>query len=96
MKVGEQALYLAQLKGLDKATAEKRLRQWFDKFDINPWWNKKLEELSKGMQQKVQFVITVLHEPEFLIFDEPFRASTQSTPNFLKRKSSSCATKGTP
>ena len=72
MKVGEQAIYLARLKGLDRHTAIKRLRMWFDKFDINPWWNKKLEELSKGMQQKVQFVITVLHEPQLLIFDEPF------------------------
>ena len=86
MKVGEQALYLAQLKGLDKATAEKRLRQWFDKFDINPWWNKKLEELSKGMQQKVQFVITVLHEPEFLIFDEPFSGFDPINANLLKEE----------
>ena len=85
MKVGEQALYLAQLKGLDKATAEKRLRQWFDKFDINPWWNKKLEELSKGMQQKVQFVITVLHEPEFLIFDEPFSGFDPVNAELLKK-----------
>lgn len=96
MKVGEQALYLAQLKGLDKATAEKRLRQWFDKFDINPWWNKKLEELSKGMQQKVQFVITVLHEPEFLIFDEPFSGFDPVNAELLKKETSSCATKGTP
>ena len=86
MKVGEQALYLAQLKGLDKATAEKRLRQWFDKFDINPWWNKKLEELSKGMQQKVQFVITVLHEPEFLIFDEPFSGFDPVNAELLKKE----------
>lgn len=86
MKVGEQALYLAQLKGLDKATAEKRLRQRFDKFDINPWWNKKLEELSKGMQQKVQFVITVLHEPEFLIFDEPFSGFDPVNAELLKKE----------
>ena len=86
MKVGEQALYLAQLKGLDKATANKRLRQWFDKFDINPWWNKKLEELSKGMQQKVQFVITVLHEPEFLIFDEPFSGFDPVNAELLKKE----------
>ena len=72
MKVGEQALYLARLKGLDRHTAEQRLARWFEKFDIARWRNKKLEELSKGMQQKVQFVITVLHEPELLVFDEPF------------------------
>ena len=72
MKVGEQAIYLAQLKGLSYQEARKRLTQWFEKFDIMPWWNKKLEELSKGMQQKVQFIITVIHEPALLIFDEPF------------------------
>lgn len=72
MKVGEQAIYLAQLKGLSYQEARKRLILWFEKFDIMPWWNKKLEELSKGMQQKVQFIITVIHEPALLIFDEPF------------------------
>lgn len=72
MKVGEQAIYLAQLKGLSYPEARKRLTLWFEKFDIMPWWNKKLEELSKGMQQKVQFIITVIHEPALLIFDEPF------------------------
>ncbi|WP_439127933.1 ABC transporter ATP-binding protein [Polaribacter sp.] len=72
MKVGEQALYLAQLKGLSKAEAKKRLKYWFEKFDISAWWNKKIEELSKGMAQKVQFIVTVLHEPKLLIFDEPF------------------------
>lgn len=72
MKVGEQAIYLAQLKGLSYAEARKRLTRWFEKFDIIPWWNRKLEELSKGMQQKVQFIITVIHEPDLLIFDEPF------------------------
>lgn len=72
MKVGEQAIYLAQLKGLSYPEARKRLTHWFEKFDIMPWWNKKLEELSKGMQQKVQFIITVIHEPALLIFDEPF------------------------
>ncbi|WP_304249809.1 ABC transporter ATP-binding protein [Parabacteroides gordonii] len=72
MKVGEQAIYLAQLKGLSYQEARKRLTLWFEKFDIMPWWNKKLEELSKGMQQKVQFIITVIHEPALLIFDEPF------------------------
>ncbi len=72
MKVAEQALYLARLKGLSKQEAKKRLRYWFDKFNIRDWADKKLEELSKGMQQKVQFIITVLHEPKLLIFDEPF------------------------
>jgi ABC-2 type transport system ATP-binding protein len=72
MKVGEQALYFAQLKGLTKSEAMKRLRYWFRKLDIVDWWGKKVEELSKGMQQKVQFVTTVLHEPKLLIFDEPF------------------------
>lgn len=72
MKVGEQALYFAQLKGLSKAEAMKRLKYWFKKLDIVDWWDKKVEELSKGMQQKVQFVTTILHEPKLLIFDEPF------------------------
>jgi len=72
MKVGEQALYLAQLKGLSKSEAKKRLKYWFDKFDISAWWNKKIEELSKGMAQKVQFIVTVMHKPKLLIFDEPF------------------------
>jgi ABC-2 type transport system ATP-binding protein len=72
MKVGEQALYLAQLKGLSKTEAKKRLKYWFDKFDISAWWGKKIEELSKGMAQKVQFIVTVMHEPKLLIFDEPF------------------------
>jgi len=72
MKVGEQALYLAQLKGLNHAEAMRRLKYWFKKLQITDWWDKKVEELSKGMQQKVQFVTTVLHEPKLLIFDEPF------------------------
>jgi len=72
MKVGEQALYLAQLKGLSYAEAMRRLKYWFKKLEITGWWDKKVEELSKGMQQKVQFVTTVLHEPKLLIFDEPF------------------------
>jgi ABC-2 type transport system ATP-binding protein len=72
MKVGEQALYLAQLKGLSKTEAKKRLKYWFEKFEISAWWNKKIAELSKGMAQKVQFIVTVLHQPKLLIFDEPF------------------------
>ena len=72
MKVGEQALYLARLKGLTKADATKRLKDWFARWEIDGWWNKKVEELSKGMAQKVQFITTVLHEPKLLILDEPF------------------------
>lgn len=72
MKVGEQAMYLAQLKGLESKIAKQRIESWFEKFEITGWWNKKVEELSKGMQQKVQFITTVIHEPKLLIFDEPF------------------------
>jgi len=72
MKVGEQAIYLARLKGMSKQDAQKNLREWFDKFEIADWWNKKIEELSKGMAQKVQFIITVMHKPKLLILDEPF------------------------
>lgn len=86
MKVGEQAIYLAQLKGLDKHTATQRLKPWFEKFDLMPWWNKKLSELSKGMQQKVQFITTVLHEPELLIFDEPFSGFDPINTNLLKKE----------
>lgn len=86
MKVGEQAIYLARLKGLDKRTAEMRLRSWFDKFEIMPWWGKKVEELSKGMQQKVQFIATVLHEPELMIFDEPFSGFDPINAELLKKE----------
>jgi len=72
MSVGEQVMYLAQLKGLKKADAKAKLQQWFKKFEIENWWDKKIEELSKGMQQKIQFIVTVLHEPKLLILDEPF------------------------
>ena len=72
MKVGEQALYLAQLKGMSYSEAVKKLRIWFEKLNITSWWNKKVEELSKGMAQKIQFVVTVIHQPRLLIFDEPF------------------------
>lgn len=72
MPVGEQALYLAQLKGLTKTEAKKRLKYWFEKFEMQTWWSKKVDELSKGMQQKVQFIVTILHEPTLLILDEPF------------------------
>lgn len=86
MKVGEQALYLAQLKGLSKRDAKKKLNYWFDKFEIGAWWNKKVEELSKGMAQKVQFIITVLHEPKLLIFDEPFSGFDPINANLIKEE----------
>ena len=86
MKVGEQAVYLAQLKGLSKAEATQRLKVWFDKFEIGNWWNRKVEELSKGMQQKVQFITTVLHEPKLLIFDEPFSGFDPINANLLKEE----------
>lgn len=72
MKVGEQALYLAQLKGMSRLDALKKLKYWFEKFEISMWWDKKVEELSKGMQQKIQFIVTILHQPSLLILDEPF------------------------
>ena len=86
MKVGEQAIYLAQLKGMNRKEAEKKLRQWFVKFDIASWWDKKVEELSKGMQQKVQFIVTVIHEPKLLIFDEPFSGFDPINVNLLKKE----------
>ena len=86
MKVGEQALYLAQLKGLSKSEAMKRLRYWFKKLEIIDWWGKKVEELSKGMQQKVQFVTTVLHEPKLIIFDEPFTGFDPVNTNIIKKE----------
>lgn len=86
MKVGEQALYLCQLKGLSKTETIKRLKYWFEKFEIESWWDKKVEELSKGMAQKVQFITTVLHEPELLIFDEPFSGFDPVNAELLKRE----------
>lgn len=86
MKVGEQALYLARLKGLSKHDALKRLKYWFEKFEMQAWWDKKVEELSKGMAQKVQFVTTILHEPELLIFDEPFSGFDPINANMLKQE----------
>lgn len=86
MKVGEQALYLAQLKGLSRMEAEKRLRWWFKHLEIDTWWNRKVEELSKGMQQKVQFVTTVLHNPKLLIFDEPFSGFDPVNATLLKKE----------
>ena len=84
MKVGEQAVYLAELKGIKKAEAQKRLKTWFEKFEISTWWDKKVEELSKGMQQKIQFITTIIHEPEILIFDEPFSGFDPINANLLK------------
>ncbi|MFC4720840.1 ABC transporter ATP-binding protein [Geojedonia litorea] len=84
MKVGEQALYLAQLKGLSKSDAKERLKYWFDKLDIGEWWNKKIQELSKGQAQKIQFVVTVLHRPKLLIFDEPFSGFDPINANLIK------------
>lgn len=84
MKVGEQAVYLARLRGVDKQDAQKKLAYWFDKFDIKPWWNRKVEELSKGMQQKIQFIVTILHNPKLLIFDEPFSGFDPINVNLLK------------
>lgn len=84
MKVGEQCLYLAQLKGMSKTQAKAQLDYWFDKLDIKGWWNKKIEELSKGMAQKVQFVVTVLHKPKLLILDEPFSGFDPVNANLIK------------
>ncbi len=84
MKVGEQALYLAQLKGMSKAEAKSRLKYWFDKLEIGDWWNKKIQELSKGQAQKIQFVVTVLHKPKLLIFDEPFSGFDPINANLIK------------
>lgn len=84
MKVGEQALYLAQLKGMSLSEAKKKLKYWFEKFEITDWWNKKIEELSKGMAQKVQFIVTVMHSPKLLIFDEPFSGFDPINANLIK------------
>ncbi|MBP9990827.1 MAG: ATP-binding cassette domain-containing protein [Bacteroidales bacterium] len=86
MKVGDQAVYLAQLKGLSRQEAESRLHEWFSRFEIEPWWNRKVEELSKGMQQKVQFITTVLHKPQLIIFDEPFSGFDPVNAELLKEE----------
>jgi ABC-2 type transport system ATP-binding protein len=95
MEVGEQALYLARLKGLSRQEATKRLKYWFEKFEITTWWNKKIEELSKGMQQKVQFIVTVLHEPALLILDEPFSGFDPINANLIKNEILELKEKGT-
>lgn len=84
MKIGEQALYLAQLKGLSKTDATQRIKQWFVKLEMESWWNKKVEDLSKGMQQKLQFVTTVLHHPRLIILDEPFSGLDPVNSNLIK------------
>ncbi len=84
MKVGNQLVYLAQLKGLSKKEATKRINAWFEKFEIEDWWDKKVEELSKGMQQKIQFISTVLHQPKLLILDEPFSGLDPINTNLIK------------
>ena len=86
MKVGEQAVYLSMLKGLSKKEAISKLKMWFEKFEIQEWWDKKVEELSKGMQQKIQFIVTILHEPKLLIFDEPFSGFDPVNANLLKKE----------
>lgn len=86
MKVGEQALYLARLKGMSREDALKKLKQWFIKLEIQPWWDKKVEELSKGMQQKMQFITTVIHQPKLLIFDEPFSGFDPINTSIIKNE----------
>ena len=86
MKVGDQALFFARLKGLSKTEATKELKKWFEHLEISDWWDKKVEELSKGMAQKVQFIVTVLHHPKLLIFDEPFSGFDPINANVLKRE----------
>lgn len=86
MKIGDQMLYLAQLKGLSKGDATKRIRHWFEKMEIQSWWDKKVEDLSKGMQQKVQFVATVVHQPDLIILDEPFSGFDPVNVNIIKEE----------
>ena len=94
MKIGEQALYLAQLKGMTKADATEKIKYWFKKFEMESWWNKKVEDLSKGMSQKLQFVITVLHEPKLIILDEPFSGLDPLNANLIKDEIYGLAKKG--
>lgn len=86
MKVGEQAMYLAMLKGLSSSEAKAKLKHWFEKFEIQSWWNKKVEELSKGMAQKIQFIVTVVHDPKLLIFDEPFSGFDPINTELIKQE----------
>src|SRR5437773_1767170 len=95
MKIGEQALYLAQLKGLSRTDAMAKIKEWFIKFEMQSWWNKKVEDLSKGMSQKLQFVTTVLHEPQLLILDEPFSGLDPVNTNLIKEEIYKLSKKGT-
>jgi ABC-2 type transport system ATP-binding protein len=95
MMVGEQTLYLARLKGLSKKEAVQKIKYWFDKFDINSWYNKKVDELSKGMQQKVQFISTILHQPKLLILDEPFSGLDPINSNLIKQEIFNLSQQGT-
>ncbi len=95
MKVGEQCLYLAQLKGMSEADAKKQLKYWFEKFEIEGWWDKKIQELSKGMAQKIQFIVTVLHQPKLLILDEPFSGFDPVNANLIKDEIIELNKKGT-
>jgi len=95
MKIGDQVLYLARLKGLSKADAMERIRYWFNKFEMQSWWNKKVEDLSKGMGQKLQFVTTILHEPKLIILDEPFSGLDPINTNLIKDEIYNLAKKGT-
>ncbi|MFN2429967.1 MAG: ABC transporter ATP-binding protein [Cryomorphaceae bacterium] len=95
MKVGEQALYLAMLKGMSKAEAKAKLAEWFKRFDVESWWDKKVEELSKGMAQKIQFITTVMHAPEFIILDEPFSGFDPINTNLVKGEIMRLAENGT-
>jgi ABC-2 type transport system ATP-binding protein len=94
MKIGEQAMYLAQLKGLSKAEALDKVKTWFEKFEMQSWWNKKVEDLSKGMGQKLQFVTTVLHEPKLIILDEPFSGLDPVNANLIKEEIYNLAKRG--
>ncbi len=94
MKIGEQALYLAQLKGMSKSEAMHKIKEWFVRFEMESWWNKKVEDLSKGMSQKLQFVITVLHEPKLIILDEPFSGLDPVNANLIKEEIINLAQKG--
>src|SRR6478672_8686282 len=94
MKIGEQALYLAQLKGLSKKDAMEKIKEWFTRLEMQSWWNKKVEDLSKGMSQKLQFVTTVLHEPKLIILDEPFSGLDPLNANLIKDEIFNLAQRG--
>ena len=95
MKVGEQAIYLAQLKGMSYNDALEKLKLWFTKLDIIEWWHKRVEELSKGMAQKIQFIVTIIHEPQLLIFDEPFSGFDPINASIIRKEILELSQKGT-